>query len=88
MKKDLGEADSVLKDDSEGPTLQGLLQLLSSTSRTPSRLLTEMIQPYRILLSGLDHNPQFSLGRHKIISTSSQQEVAKKTTQTCPKDGL
>ena len=49
---------------------------LSSTSRTASRLLTEMIQPHRILQSGLNQNPKFSLGPHKIISTLNQQEVS------------
>ncbi|KAM7319173.1 hypothetical protein ACRRTK_022285 [Alexandromys fortis] len=56
-----------------------LLQfLLSSASRTASRLLAEIIQPQRILQSGLglDHNPKFSLGPHKITSTPNQQEVA------------
>ena len=49
---------------------------LSSTSRTVSRLLAEMIKTHRIIKLGLDHNPKFSLGPHKIISAHNQQEVA------------
>ena len=54
-----------------------LLQFpLSSASTTASELLAEMIQPHRILQSGLDHNPKFSLGPHKIISIPNHQQVA------------
>ena len=49
---------------------------LSSTSRTASRLLAKTIKTHRILQSGLDYNPKFSLGPHKIIRVLSQQEVA------------
>ena len=46
---------------------------LRSTSRTASRLQTEVIQSHRILQSGPGHNLTFSLGRHKIISAPNQQ---------------
>ena len=58
---------------------------LSSTSRKASRVLTEMIQTQRILLSGFNHNPKFSLGPHKIISAPNQQGVVGKTMPTFPK---
>ena len=66
-----------------------LLQfLLSSASRTASRLLAEMIQPQRILQSVLDHNLKFSLGPDNIIGIPNKQEVAWKTMPTFPKNGL
>ena len=61
---------------------------LSSSSRTGSRLLPEMIKTHRILQSGLDYNSKFSLGPHKIISAPNQQEVAWNTTPTFPTNGL
>ena len=41
---------------------------LSSISRTVARMLTEMIQPQRILKLGLFDDPKFSLGPHMIIT--------------------
>ena len=60
----------------------------SSSSRTGSRLLPEMIKTHRILQSGLYYNSKFSLGPHKSISAPNQQEVAWNTTPTFPTNGL
>ena len=48
---------------------------LSSTHRTASRLLAEMIKHHKIFQSGLDYTPTFSLGSHKTIISHNQQEV-------------
>ena len=58
--------------------------LLSSASRTASRLLAEMTKYHKIFQSGLDHNHKFSLGPHKIISAPNHQEVDKKTMPIFP----
>ena len=62
--------------------------LLSSTFKTASRLLAEMIKLQKIYLSGLGDNIKFSLDSHKIIRALNEQEVAYKTMYTIPKIGL
>ena len=80
------EKSPIGADGPDDPTFQRTS--LSSTSRTVSRLLVEIIKPHRIFQSGLDHNSKFSLGPRKIISAMNHQEVAWKTMATFPKNGL
>ena len=58
-----------IRFDQGRPSQKSLIVCMSSTSRTVSRLLTEMIKPHRIFQSELDCNSNFSLGPCKIIST-------------------
>ena len=58
----------------KSPVGQDGSDVWSSTSRTDSRLLPEMIKLHRILQFGLDHNSKFSLGSHKFISAPISQK--------------
>lgn len=57
-------------------------------SRTSSRLLTEMIQTYRILQPRPNNYPNFLKLPPKTTKAPKQQEVGRRTMPTYPKDGL
>ena len=57
----------------------------NSASREVPRLLAQMIQPHRILHSGLDHNPKFSQGPPKMPVLTNNRKQSRENNVHIPK---